>query len=272
MDGRSGRMTKGAKKRATRKRRQEIARLHASGRTPYQIARLLRCSVETVRQHVTAIREAARQRMVCEWGPGAAETGDLIEGIESALQKVRAAQGDTDPAKSTHRGLLQLELKTLREMIDLRRELAAARTQANADAPGGWGAFEHMSNEGLIEQARELGIDVSGFERALKLAASAAAPTHEVRSSELPPAFAEASADEVPSCDGRSADVGSDSVGPRSSLPEPDPDPSPLSPVPYVPCFIVPCFTMVSDLAGVGWVTVMSSVHGAFSKSACCRY
>ena len=247
MDGRNGRMTKGAKKRATRKRRQEIARMHASGRTPFQIARLLRCSAETVRQHVTAIREAARQRMVSEWGPSAAETGDLIEGIEDALQKVRAAQGDADPAKSTHRGLLQLELKTLREMIDLRRELAAARTQANADAPGGWGGLEHLSNEEMIEQARDLGIDTSAFEQAVRLGArgteqpaSAEVPDEKVesltsnvsscgerdgvtsREERVPPRLCQGLGGQGPECavpigcDERTSEVGSDVSGPRA--------------------------------------------------------
>jgi len=162
----AGAGSKRTKKRATRRRRRAVEQMWAAGRRVDQIARLLRCPTQTVRQHVDAIRDAARRRAVARWGPGAAENGDLVEAIEDALQKVRGAQGESDPAKPTHRSLLQLELKTLGDMIDLRRTLAAARLSDPADD---WRLPHNLSTEELLEEGRRLGLDTSGFERALRL-------------------------------------------------------------------------------------------------------
>ncbi|MFH1731355.1 MAG: LuxR C-terminal-related transcriptional regulator [Planctomycetota bacterium] len=216
--------SKGEKKRERKKRRCAVAGMHAAGRRMIEIARALRCSEQTVRQHVRAIREAARRRVVAEWGPGAADTGEFVEAMEETLQKVRAAQGESDPAKANHRGLLQLELTTLREMMDLRREIAAARLAEGVDE---WAGLEHLTNDELLQKARELGIDVSGFERALRLIPGASAPSSELRvpSSEL----------RVPSSELRVPGSGEAEVGTNEGeRPAPllTPDPSPLPPDP----------------------------------------
>ena len=157
--------TKGERKRRTRRRRRAVETLLDAGRSVGQIARELKCDETTVRQHASALREAAQRRAVAEWGPGARDTGDLVEGLEGALQKVRAALRQTDRDKPTHRGLLQLEIKTIQEMMTIRRELAAERGSRDTSEmdPYGW-----MSDEQLLAEARSLGIDVSQYEELLR--------------------------------------------------------------------------------------------------------
>jgi len=157
---------KGERKRARRGRRRKIKLMLAAGRTVVQIARILRCPEQTVRQHVRAIRDEARRRAAEEYGPAAAETGDLVEAVEAALQKVRSAQTEADPAKGTHRGLLALEIRTLHGMMDVRRDLATQRANADGAEPD---ALEDLSDEELLVKARELGIDTTPYERQLNV-------------------------------------------------------------------------------------------------------
>jgi|GEM_PF-2530675 len=157
--------TKGERKRLTRCRRTAVESLLDAGRSVAQVARELKCDETTVRQHATALREAAQRRAVAEWGPGARDTGDLVEGLELALQKVRAALRQTDRDKPTYRGLLQLEIRTIQEMMVIRRELAAARKNRDTSDVD---PYEWMSNEELVAEARSLGIDVSPFKDLLR--------------------------------------------------------------------------------------------------------
>jgi len=157
--------TKGERKRQTKWRRRAVEALLAAGRSVGQIARELKCDEATVRQHATALRQAAQRRAVAEWGPGARDTGDLVEGLEGALQKVRAALRQTDGDKPTHRGLLQLEIRTIQEMMTIRRELAAERGNRDTSEMD---PYDWMSNEELLAEARSLGIDVSPYKDLLR--------------------------------------------------------------------------------------------------------
>jgi len=157
--------TKGEKKRSTRERRRTVARLLEKGKQVPEIARTLGCTEHTVRQHVAALRRAARERAMAEGQPPElAYIADLVEDLERVLQKVREAAEDVEPDKPNYRELLRLEARTLGELMAIRREVAAARP--DDDDP-----YARCSTEELLEEARELGVDTTYYERLLREAA-----------------------------------------------------------------------------------------------------
>lgn len=166
------------RRRVTRERRRKVAELLAAGHSVAAAAAELHCGEEVVRRHARALREAARRRAVAEWGSETrAATADLIEAVDDALQKTRAAQLVVEQTSPDYRKLLWLEVYTLRQLADLRRELAAAfaadeRTAAEGDEFDEFGEnvedWDKLSNEEIMERATELGIDVSGFAEALR--------------------------------------------------------------------------------------------------------
>jgi len=137
----------------------------AAGKSLPDVARTLGCTEQAVRQHVTALRRAAQRRAVATWGAPAADTADLVEALENALQKIRTALEDTDAARPGYRGLLDLEIRTLRDLMAIRRDLAERRERLGPTEPDGPEAY---TNEELLEQARELGIDTAPYEAALR--------------------------------------------------------------------------------------------------------
>jgi len=163
--GRPGGPTRRERKRATQRRRRAVARMLAAGKSLPEIARAIGRTERTVRQHVAALRRAAQRRAVAEWGTPAADTADLVEALEHALQKIRTALEDADAARPGYRGLLDLEVRTLRDLMAIRRDLAERRARLGPTEPDGPEAY---TNEELLEQARELGIDTAPYEAALR--------------------------------------------------------------------------------------------------------
>ena len=157
--------TKGEKKRSTRERRRAVAGMLAKGKQIPEIARAMGCREQTVRQHVGALRRAARERAMAEGQPReVAWMADLVEDLERVLQKVREAAEDVETDKPNYRELLRLEIRTLGELMTIRREVAAARSED--EIPN-----DECSTEELLERARELGIDTTYYEQALREAA-----------------------------------------------------------------------------------------------------
>ena len=163
MDGSAKRPgSRSAKRRLSRRRRAVIKELLAKGKSVAQIAEWVWCSESTVREHVGALRRAASRRAVSEHGPGAAEIGDLLEGLEGAVQKVRAAQEEVDVRTPNYRELVKVEVRLLWELLGVRRELARARPEREG---------EELSFEELLAEARALGVDVSAYETPVRCAA-----------------------------------------------------------------------------------------------------
>ena len=158
------RTTKGRKKHVTRDRRRAVARMLAKGESVETMAVFLGCGEHTVRQHVRALRRDAERRAAKEWTGSDAPTADLLEAMEAALQKVRRAQQDNETDRPNYRELIRLEVRTIRELIDMRREAA---TREPAPLPD-----DERSIEELLESARELGIDTTWYEEVLGLRAA----------------------------------------------------------------------------------------------------
>ena len=171
--------TRAAKRRASRRRRAIIRELLARGKSIEEIARWAWCSESTVREHVGALRRAAVRRMVTAYGPGAAEIGDLLEGLEAALQKVLGAEAAAERRSPNYRELVKLETRLLRELMGIRRELARVRLECEPESrsePESESDLDGLTFREMLERARELGIDTTPYETA---SAYEAASRHE---------------------------------------------------------------------------------------------
>ncbi len=150
-------MSRTKRRRVTRERRARIARMLDEGRPLPEIARACGCGLDAVRQHVRALRESAQIRAVDEWGAAASATADLVEALEAAVLKVRAAQDRTALDTPNYRKLVWMEVYAIRQLMTVRRELAAAR-KADADAEPEEDDWAAMSPEELVVAARAAGL------------------------------------------------------------------------------------------------------------------
>jgi len=142
-------------------RRKEVARLIAEGRTTNGIAAALGVREEIVRRDINALREAAARRR--PWGDPAACSAAFIEAAEDALQKVRTAQRKEDISDTTCHNLVKLEWQMLVKFIEMTSRSTTTRKEVIDDDE----SYSRYTNAELVQKARELGIDVTGFERAL---------------------------------------------------------------------------------------------------------
>ena len=144
-------------------RRKEVARLVAEGKMTNEIAAALGVREEIVRRDINALREAAARRR--PWGDPAACTAAFIEAAEDALQKVRTAQLKDKISDTTYHNLVKLEWQMLVKFIEMTSRSTTTRKEAIDDEEDE--SYSRYTNAELIQKARELGIDVTGFERAL---------------------------------------------------------------------------------------------------------
>ncbi len=158
-------MSRTERRRVTRERRRRIARMLDEGRSLPEIARACGCGLDAVRQHVRALRESAQSRAVDEWGAAASATADLVEALEAAVLKVRAAQDRTELDTPNYRKLVWMEVYAIRQLMTVRRELAAAR-KAEPDAESEEVELTALSPEELVVTARAVGLSDSAILRA----------------------------------------------------------------------------------------------------------
>jgi len=143
-------------------RRRSVSKLVREGRSVEEIARSLNVPEHVVRRDIRALRAASARHD--PWGNRAACAAAFIEDAEAALQKVRAAQADCDNA-NTHMNLVKLEWGMLIKFIELTagpKALGQNQEKTENDE------FTNCSNEELIRRGKELGVDVTPFERALE--------------------------------------------------------------------------------------------------------
>ncbi len=164
-NGASG-SSEGADRLARRTRRRTVAGLVAKGRTIGEIARELKTAEDTVCRDLKALRAAAAARR--PWDDPAACAAGFIEAAEDALQKVRAAQHEADPASTLYLNLVKLEWTMLIKFIEMTAapKYAANLTRETDDDQD----FTTLTNEQLLQKGREFGLDVAAFERALNAA------------------------------------------------------------------------------------------------------
>lgn len=144
-------------------RRKKVAQLVAEGKMTNEITQALGVREEIVRRDINALREAAAKRK--PWGNPAACTASFIEAAEDALQKVRTAQLKDKISDTTYHNLVKLEWQMLVKFIEMTGRSTTTRKEAIDD--GEDETYSRYTNAEIIQKARELGIDVTGFERAL---------------------------------------------------------------------------------------------------------
>ena len=145
-------------------RRRSVSRLLREGRTIEEVMQLLNVPEHVVRRDIKALRAASERRE--PWAERAACAAAFIEDAEAALQKVRAAQADCDNA-NTHMNLVKLEWAMLIKFIELTAGPKALGTATQEKAND---ELSNCTNEELIQRGKELGVDVTAFERALDAA------------------------------------------------------------------------------------------------------
>ena len=137
-----------------------------------EIGDMLASTSATVRRDVTLLREGAAGRQLAA-APEACSPL-FLEEAEDVVRKVRKAQHELGGNRegAFFLNLLKLEWAMLVKLAEITRAQAPGE---NENAGDEFGDLSKCSNEELLEQARELGINVSGFERALRLTSSEAA-------------------------------------------------------------------------------------------------
>lgn len=160
--------TKPKKKTASpARRRQRIAELVSEGETVETIAEQLGTTPAIVRRTLRDLRRRAAERD--PWAEPDACHAAFIEAAEAALQKVRKAQQGSDDKSTAHLNLVKLEWAMLVRFIEMTAALAATDpTDATHNEATNDENILTYSNEELLRRARELGIDTSPFERALR--------------------------------------------------------------------------------------------------------
>ncbi len=139
----------------------------AAGNNVGEIAAQLQVAEQTVHRDVKALRKAAGRRD--PWEDPAACAAGFIEDAEDALQKVRSAQQAATPKKdqTIYHNLVKLEWTMLVKFIEMTQKQFRTRSEVNDDEED---AYREYTNEELLQKGRELGVDVTGFERALRAA------------------------------------------------------------------------------------------------------
>lgn len=152
-------------------RRRLVARLRANGQSVLDIVDALASTPATVWRDLAFLRrEAAARQLAAE--PEACSPL-FLEEAEDVVRKVRQAQHDLADKEGTfYLNLLKLEWAMLVKLAEITR---AEADKNDADASDEFADLSKCSNEELLEQARELGIDVTGFERALRFQPNEAA-------------------------------------------------------------------------------------------------
>jgi len=147
-------------------RRRLVARLHREGYSVPEIVNELASTLATIRRDGALLRKDAAGRQLA----AAPETCSplFLEEAEDVVRKVRRAQRDLGDNKegTFFLNLLKLEWTMLVKLAEITRSQARKK---NGDAGDEFDDLSKCSNEELLDQARGLGIDVSGFERALRL-------------------------------------------------------------------------------------------------------
>ena len=156
-------------------RRRKVARMLASGKSTREIACDLNVMEDTVRRDIKELRRQAAERR--PWQHPTACAAAFIEAAETALQKVRAAQNQSEHDTTIYHNLVKLEWTMLIKFIEMSSQQATAKTEVQNNENED---LSNYTNEQLLQKARELGIDVTGFERALR-------PAEAARAEETPP-------------------------------------------------------------------------------------
>jgi len=151
-----------------RTRRRKVREMLAAGHGVAEIAEELGLGEHIIHRDVQALRRAAGRRN--PWGDPAACSAGFIEDAENALQKVRSAQEAAVPKKdqTIYHNLVKLEWTMLIKFIEMTQKLSQTRSEVTDDDEED--AYRDYTNEELLRKARELGVDVTGFERAFRAA------------------------------------------------------------------------------------------------------
>ena len=146
-----------------RARRRQVRSLLAKGKTIEEIAGELHVGEQTVYRDISALRRAAARRK--PWGDPAACAAGFIEAAEAALQKVRAAQQEAEANSTLYHHLVKLEWAMLVKFIEMTGPLGKKKSEGmdNEDE-----RYAKRTTEELLLEAKDLGIDTTGFERALR--------------------------------------------------------------------------------------------------------
>ena len=155
-----------SKNRTAAARLKLVAELHAAGRDPAEIAGELRSTTSAIRRDLAELRRRAADRQLAT-NPEAC-TSLFLEEAEAVVRKVRQAQTAPDLKKdgTFFLNLLKLEWAMLVKLVEMTRPQAAKKDSPANDEDDD---LSKCTNTELLQKARELGIDVSGFERALRL-------------------------------------------------------------------------------------------------------
>ncbi len=146
-------------------RRRLVAELRARGRTLGEIAAELRSNARTVSSDIDVLRDrAAAGPLVAR---PAACAALFSEEAEDVIRKVRALEDayEGDDRKCTiYLNLLKLEFTMLVKFADLTGGLRTEKQGATDDEE--LEDWTKLSDEELINRAKEIGVDTTGFERA----------------------------------------------------------------------------------------------------------
>ncbi|MFH1730752.1 MAG: hypothetical protein ABIF82_03755 [Planctomycetota bacterium] len=155
-----------SKNRSPAARRKLVAALRAVGRSDPEIAEELKSTVKTVRRDIAELRRRAAERQLATNPEACAPL--FLEEAESVVRKVREAQHAQGLKKdgTFYLNLLKLEWTMLVKLVEMTRPQAANKSDPANDEDDD---LSNCTNQELLQKARELGIDVSGFERALRL-------------------------------------------------------------------------------------------------------
>lgn len=148
-------------------RRREVADDVAAGKTVKKIANELGVTEAMVRRDIKALRRAAAKRD--PWGERTGCAATFIEDAEAALQKTRAAQGGVKHDSTIYLNLVKLEWAMLIKFIELTGQHGKKKSEATDNEREDESKY---SNEELLQKAKELGIDITPFEQALRAAES----------------------------------------------------------------------------------------------------
>ena len=155
--------------RRTAERRELVAGLLAAGRSVHDVARELRTTTDAVCRDRRELRRRAANRQLAAEPEACAPL--LLEEAVAVVQKVRTAQTEAEKRDSTfYFNLLKLEWAMLVKLVEMTSPPRAKKAAEPADAEPD---LADCSNEELLAKARELGIDTTGFERALRAAPAA---------------------------------------------------------------------------------------------------
>ena len=156
-----------AEKHTPAQRRRRVADDVAAGKAVREIANELGVTEVTVRRDIKALRRAAAERD--PWGERTGCAATFIEAAEAALQKTRAAQSGVKHSSTIYLNLVKLEWAMLIKFIELTGQYGKKKSEATDNEREDESKY---SNEELLQKAKELGIDVTPFEQALRAAES----------------------------------------------------------------------------------------------------